>query len=131
MTKMARIFKAAMEIIDSIHRDSWLQKKKKVYKHKHIRRILASSQNHRAWKVWPRKWRTSKKSEAWLKPCHRNSLHTPTCACCWVHLHHNCIQRAFVLGPPIRREHLRSWAQIVFHKDRRLSEDLTPPFRLL
>lgn len=29
MTKMARIFKAAMEIIDSIHRDSWLQKKKK------------------------------------------------------------------------------------------------------
>lgn len=59
MTKMAGIFKAAMEIIDSLFiriLDYKKQNKTKtVYKHRHIRRILASSQNHQACNAWTRK----------------------------------------------------------------------------
>lgn len=77
----------------------------------------------------------SEESEAWLKPCHGNSLHTPAW-CCWVHLHHSyTCQGHWLPGASIQMGANNKLslvqAQAVFHKDkRRLSEDSAPAFWL-
>lgn len=128
MTKLAGILKATMEITGSFIGILGSKKKKNVHKHRHIRRILATSQNHReAWRVKPRKWRTSKEGGTWLKFRHRNSLNTTPGTPGFPSTAATSTRALPALPPSFRREQLTHWAQIAFHKDEQLNEDLTPP----